>query len=315
MRRLNSNEDRPQDNESEDRRLVRGSILGTLSDDEQLEFDRRFIETPTFAGLAHEVESDLVDAYAAGELSSDEEEALRKWSLRHSNHAFRLQSAIALRKALQTQQAGKREQSKGLLSWLAQALSPLQITLAAGAVCLLLILATLAILPTRWLRPGSHNEAKQPLHNGPSPGGAPPTGRLQPSTSSAASTTAIAPTVRRNEHPLAGPVFTAMILADESRDQSQIQLIAVPADCKTIQLQLGSESDIPSGHYSLLLTSAKAGINNWQKSIFSQAGASFLAVRVPARFLPDGMYRLVLQPTNPTAHEQPLSFRFQIEHR
>jgi len=304
VRKLDSNGSRPQDpNDREDRRLVKGSIFGTLSDEEQLEFDRRFIETPTFADLAFEVESDLVDAYAAGELSAEDREAVRRWSLRSSKNAFRLQSAAVLRDVMQT---AKHETSEPVPRRLLGLFSPFQMSVAIGVVAALLITVTTTVL---YKRRSSFNEARQSSHDAVAPTMAQLT-LPAPSGSSANTGKVETPKEQHSLRAAKTPIFTAMILASENRDSSTAQVITVPSATKAIELQLSSAADIPPGRYSILLTSAGEEKKIWQKPDIYHSQGSFLSTRIPV--LPNGSYLLTLRPAKSNRDGEPLSFQFTI---
>lgn len=292
----------PLQNEPEDRRLARGSILGTLSVEEQLEFDRRFLETPTFADLALEVESELVDAYAAGKLTPGEEEALRRWSHLHPHKAFRLDFATVLGEAIE---ASKRraipEPPRHPVLQFFLPLSFFRISIVAATAALLLLTVSVFFFRAQVFPHGAKNAARQAATAAPSP-------------AETAPAPAAPPAPLANSRPPA-PVFTAMILADESRDQSSPQVIVVPSACNTVQIQLATEAEIPAGSYSVVLTSAADRKIVWQKSRLAHPGKPFVAVQVPAQLLPSGAYLATLRSTHPSAGEEPLNFQFRIERR
>jgi hypothetical protein len=305
VQRTDPQENQPQDTqEQEDRRLARGSILGTLSEDDLLEFDRRFIGTSNFVDIVQEVVSDLIDAYAADELSLEEREAIRQWALRHPDNTLRLRSAIALRQVMQTSQfAAESRPRRGFLPRLSPPFSFFQISVAAAAACLL-FLTVIAIF-----RPFDHR-ISQPAQATLQTKAAAPS-----QTTAAAGQTPPAPSVTATDtkpkHANAAPIFTAMLLADESRDQHAAQTITIPSDSKEIKLQLTSESDIPPGRYSAVLTSAE-GKTLWQKPSLAHTGSSFLTVQLPAELLPPGAYVLTLRSAS---QDESLSFQFEVKSR
>lgn len=296
------------ENDSEGRRLARGSILGSLSDEEQQEFDRRFIGTPAFADLAYEVETDLVDAYAAGKLDLSEQEALERWAIQSSRNALRLQSALALRKVLQTRsQTDARKLSDRALRDTVGFSSFLRLQWAIGiAIVFLVVIGALIFRASRSTRAPGVEQATTAVSSPPAPSPSQATAPAAPTQLAAK------PPVRSANSLSQAPIFLATLIAYESRGQSSVQTIALPAGIREVRLQLTSEIDIPDGQYTAVLTSGSSREVVWQKSHLYHAGKPFVTLSLSNQIFTRGSYMLTLQPDGPGTNQQPLTFRFTV---
>ncbi len=290
-----------------DLELARDFILGRLSDREADECERRFLFEPQFEALVLSQEADLMDAYVAQRLTSEEALALDRWAEHDPRRAFRLAFAEGLHRAARAEDAS-RSSSIAMLDSLRSSNSrrrPRVIFGLAGlgAACLL---AILFLGPARYLR---HTKGVVAQPNGIA---SQPVLAPQPSGSTAQSNSSHA-AASEGLHAEASAVATFLLLPNEQRGATGGTVITPPGTVSRIHLQLTSEEGLASGLYHANLRHA-AGESVWSASHLGTRGEAlhrYVLIRVAAANLSPGEYELELVPES-AAGQVSLSYRFSV---
>jgi hypothetical protein len=262
-----------------DREWLLRYVLGELSEEEIQRSDARFFLDDTFASALDETYRDLLDAYAAGEITGIEKERAERafFAGPYQGHQLRALQAI--------QSSTKR------LSVAAPRTSrPWFLSVKPVAVFAALLCFTIAVV---WHQ---HSEKMREVANRNTPADA------------AISTNA--PQELRppsHDHPTAGNVYTILLLPDVSRGNESGKSFPVPSSADEIAFQVVLPKNQPSGTFEVRVKDGKDHAH-WFSGLKPQAidGQRYLEFRVVSGELPSDDYAVDVfdpaAPSRPTEH-------------
>ena len=92
-------------------------LLGELSEQEQAALEEKYFSDPQVFNEVLKVESELVDAYARGQLSTEMRERFEQSYLKHPARRNRVEFARALTTRIDERAVSRVEQSTSRISW------------------------------------------------------------------------------------------------------------------------------------------------------------------------------------------------------
>lgn len=316
-------------------------LLGELSEPEQLALEEKYFTDPQVFDQVLEIESELVDAYARGQLSNEVRARFEQFYLNHPARAARFKFARALTARLDEIEAPatRAEQSASTASWQKRLLAALRgqgpwlrFSMALATLLILLVGGWLFVRSRRQQQPGetariqaeqanqerrAREQQATPQQPAETP---PPTGKLpdeeERATSTPPQTPQASPTPATKSAPPA--VFLALNVGGvRGADNGRTQILVIPQGTAQARLLVKLQDN---SYSSYRVSLAKLG----GAEIFSQinlkprstkAGASFVFT-VPARKFTNGDYALTLSGINPDGEVDDLSKSlFRVEKR
>jgi hypothetical protein len=308
--------------------ITKRYLLGELSEQEQATLEERYFRDPEVFNQVLQVESELVDGYARGQLPTEMREQFERSYLKHPSRRNRVQFARALTTRIdeREQSVARTEQSAAQISWkqrlIAAVGGPKPAWRFAMALVILLIALSGVWLWRQQRREVAQIEARkeeQQRREREQPAPRQPVETPKPEEPVAQSPPEVVqPSPRSNTNATPSIVSLALTVGSvRSSEGRSTQTLVIPRDTTQAQILLNLKDDsYPRYRVSL----QKIG----GSEIFTQtnirprttnAGARFIFT-VAARQLSSGEYALTLSGINPNGEVDDLSKSlFRIEKR
>jgi hypothetical protein len=272
-----------------DDEALKAYLLGDLPRDESERVEEKSVTDDDFAARLDGVEADLVDAYVRGELTGEAREKFQKIYRSSARLRQRVAFAENLQPHLSQRAVVPASQKAVRSSWLNLLRMP-RLALAGGLAALLAIGAVV------WQLPHLKESRDQTAAN--------QAARQQPNAEQPASTKPALEAAPRAETsqgavthlPTAPLSVVAFVLAPPMRGAAQVPTLALTQVTSRVNFHLELETnDFP--HYRVTLKNLKADNSLWQSSELdpvTKGDSSTLSLRVPAKLLQQGLYKLDL---------------------
>ncbi len=302
-----------------DDELLRLYLLGDLSEEETEAVERRLLQEDDLSELAEAVESEILEAYAKGELSPERRARVDRFLASSSSGRLRLAvlKGLATLAPMASITAEPTVPSKVLPFPRPDLSRPLH-RFAAIAAMLAIAVASFLLIP---IRPDLPDQtATVPASPQPPPARRVPVARPAP-TLDKPGPVLIAETIAETPQPIPTPspspsVVVIQLALSVARDAGQEALaFAVPADqIARLQIQLRERDKNYSSYQVILKDGLDEETQHWESLQPTPVnGEQILVVQVPAGQLQEGRYTATIQGITPEGDVANLAFpEFQV---
>ena len=262
------------ENLAEEQLMIR-YLLRELPEDDRAAVQERFFTDPEFAGRLRAVESELIDAYARGEVAADRRNRVEQFLLSASPQREKLAIARAFHQVLREQEEQPR--------WAWLSLPRLRVLTAASLAFALLFVAVALFL----LRENQRMRREIAVLEA---------GKSSP---------------RETNPPGPAPQPFAVLLAPGlRRDGATLKEVSIPIGTQVVRLDMELDRGDENQRY-LVTIATQEGRQMWrQEPLESQArGSGFVAeMWLPTRVLQPGVYELTLNVLSPAGNPRVLQY-------
>lgn len=282
-------------------------LLGELSEQEQAALEEKYFRDPQVFNEVLRVESELVDAYARGQLSAEMRERFEQSYLKHPDRRQRVEFAKAL--TTRIDERPRAVQAASRISWTERLFGP-KLRFAMALVVVAVALAGVWIFVN-----GRRQQQRQAAQVQSSPQPTQTSEKKEERAAQVPPETSSPSPIKNSSPPIVSLALT--VGGVRSADSSPTKTLIIPRDTTQAQLFLDLKDNTYS-HYRVSLRQIGGAEIFTQTNIrprSTKAGARFV-FKVPAKQLTSGDYVLILGGITPAGEVDDLSKSlFRVEKR
>lgn len=298
---------------------LRAYLLGAAPPEDGERFDELSVVDPRFVDQLAIAENDLVDAYAAGELTADEQESFETHYLASPLRRRKLSFAKALQ--IHAGQSGNESaksadvgKGTGFRSWVRAAFGahPWRLAASAAIILILLLFGVWAVLRNAD-RPGTgpdraSNRASNDNGASTLPTAVPPNDEMAVNTDQPrVDVPRPVPTPMPEGTPVRAPIVASIVLTAPLRGGSP-KTFRVPDDAAMTAITLKLEAD-EINTFRVELGQGSGGKSLWSRGRINASGAAgsrILSLSIPGRLFKPGVYRLTVYGISAGGKSEPI---------